>query len=65
VPKTGIPTLAKKALRRLKVKTEPSGAERAYTEGGSTQVPTGYFIAVRGRNLRRIGAAAVALERPA
>lgn len=55
VPAATLPNLGKEALSRLKVKTEPTKAERAYKEGRSTQVPTGRMIAVKGRVSRKIG----------
>lgn len=48
------PSIAEKALKRLKVKTRPSRVQEAYASGKSTQVPTGRVIAVEGRISRKI-----------
>ena len=42
-------------LKRLKVQTAESQAEKNYNQGTSTQVPTGRVIAVKGRITRKIG----------
>ena len=55
VPEKSLPSLAAEALRRLKVEVRPSREARAYNEGGSTQVPTGRVLAVKGRISRKIG----------
>ena len=55
VPEKSLPSLATEALRRLKVEVRPSREARAYNEGGSTQVPTGRVLAVKGRISRKIG----------
>ena len=55
VPAKPLPALAREALARLNVETAPSNFERAYSEGRTTQVPTGRMIAVRGRISRKIG----------
>lgn len=55
IPAEPLPDLAKKALKRLGVKTSLTRAEVAYRQGRSTQVPTGRQIAVNRRITRRIG----------
>lgn len=55
VPEKSLPSLAAEALRRLKVEVQSSREARAYNEGGSTQVPTGRVLAVKGRISRKIG----------
>ena len=55
VPEKPLPELAKELLKKLRVKTVPSSAEKAYNSGISTQVPTGRVIGVKGRIVRRIG----------
>ena len=55
VPARPLPALAREALARLNVETAPSNFERAYSEGGTTQVPTGRMIAVKARISRKIG----------
>ena len=55
VPAKPLPALAREALARLNVETAPSDFERAYSEGRTTQVPTGRTIAVRSRISRKIG----------
>lgn len=55
LPLEPLPTLAKKALNRLGIETVPTTAEKAYTEGKSTQVPTGRMIGVKNRISRKIG----------
>lgn len=55
LPIEPLPDLARKALARLGVKIVQTKAEKDYTEGHSTQVPTGRMIGVRGRVYRNIG----------
>lgn len=55
VPKKNLPALATEALQRLNVEVAPSSYARAYESGGTTQVPTGRAIAVKGRVSRKIG----------
>lgn len=55
VPEKSLPSLAAEALTRLKVEVRPSQEARAYNAGGSTQVPTGRVLAVKGRISRKIG----------
>jgi hypothetical protein len=55
IPQKNLPHLAKEALERLGLKTDPSSMERDYNAGRSTQVPTGRMIRVRGRISRKIG----------
>ena len=55
VPAKPLPALAREALARLNVETAPSEFEGAYSEGRTTQVPTGRVIGVRGRISRKIG----------
>ncbi|RPD39445.1 DUF6088 family protein [Chitinophaga barathri] len=54
LPVESLPDLAKKALSRLGVKVVQTKAEKDYTEGRSTQVPTGRMIGIRGRVYRKI-----------
>ena len=46
--------LADEALRRLGIETAPTRFERAYSEGKTTQVPSGRRVAVTKRVRRRI-----------
>jgi hypothetical protein len=55
IPEKSLPSLAAEALTRLKVEVRPSREARAYNAGGSTQVPTGRVLAVKGRISRKIG----------
>ena len=55
IPEKSLPSLAAEALTRLKVEVQPSQEARAYNAGGSTQVPTGRVLAVKGRISRKIG----------
>ena len=55
IPEKSLPSLAAEALTRLKVEVRPSQEARAYNAGGSTQVPTGRVLAVKGRISRKIG----------
>ncbi len=61
IPRATLPKIGKECLRRLKVQTAPSRAERDYNQGISTQVPTGRVIAVKGRIIRKIGYSGVIL----
>jgi hypothetical protein len=45
---------ARQALNKLGVKWEPTGAERAYNEGRSTQVPVNPAVRVKGRFSRKL-----------
>lgn len=47
-------TIAKQALKKLKIKIFPSQAEQDYNSGKSTQIPTGLRIAVNKRVARTI-----------
>lgn len=55
VPAEPLPSLAKQALNRLGVRTNPTRAEVEYQEGRSTQIPTGRLIGVEKRISRKIG----------
>ena len=55
IPAKPLPLLAAEALRRLNVESAPASFTRAYSEGATTQVPTGRMIAVKGRISRKIG----------
>lgn len=50
-----LPELGREALKKLKVETVVSQAEKDYNSGKSTQVPTGRLIGVKGRISRKIG----------
>jgi len=56
---------ARQALTKLGVAWEPSGAERAYNEGRSTQVPVNPVVRVKGRFSRQLrnGNTELVLER--
>lgn len=54
-PVKGLRALADEALRRLGVETRPTSLEAAYTEGRTTQVPSGRRVAVSKRVRRKIG----------
>jgi hypothetical protein len=54
VPPKGLETLTE-ALHRLGVETAPTRLQQAYSDGRTTQVPTGRVVAVRGRIRRKIG----------
>lgn len=54
VLETDFITIAKQALKKLKIKTFPSQAEIDYNSGKSTQIPTGLRIAVNKRVARTI-----------
>jgi hypothetical protein len=54
VPVKGLTSL-KEALNRVGVETLPTRLEQAYSDGRTTQVPTGRVVAVRRRVRRRIG----------
>ena len=55
IPQAPLPTLAREALAKLKVKTGLSVYDKEYNSGKSTQVPTGRVIAVQSRITRKIG----------
>lgn len=55
VPAEPLPSLAKQALNRLGIRTNPTRAEVEYQEGRSTQIPTGRLIGVGTRVSRKIG----------
>ena len=55
VPVEPLPALARNALNRLGVAALPSQAEIDYSQGRSTQVPTGRLIGVNKRISRKIG----------
>lgn len=46
---------SREALTKLGVEWEPTEAERAYSEGRSTQVPVNAVVRVKGRFARRLG----------
>jgi hypothetical protein len=54
VPPKGLQTLTE-ALHRLGIETAPTRLQQAYSDGRTTQVPTGRVVAVRGRVRRKIG----------
>jgi hypothetical protein len=54
VPPKGLATLTE-ALERLGIETVPTRLQQAYSDGRTTQVPTGRVVAVRGRVRRKIG----------
>jgi hypothetical protein len=54
-PVKGLRDLADEALRRLGVKTSPTRLEQAYSQGKTTQVPSGRRVMVNKRVRRRIG----------
>jgi hypothetical protein len=51
---SGFAGAARQALNKLGVKWEPTGAERAYNEGRSTQVPVNPAVRVKGRFSRKL-----------
>lgn len=55
VPVKGISSLMSEALGRLGVQTGPTQLERAYSEGRTTQVPSGRVIGVNRRVRRTMG----------
>jgi hypothetical protein len=61
----GLRDLADEALRRLGIRTSPTRLEKAYSEGHTTQVPSGRRVAVNRRVRRKIGynGAAMSFER--
>lgn len=55
IPVKPLPDLAKEALiNKLKVKVVTSADAISYNQGGTTQVPTGRVIAVKGRVSRKM-----------
>ncbi len=55
IPVKPLPELAREALtEKLKVQVVSASQSSAYNEGGSTQVPTGRVIAVKGRVSRKM-----------
>jgi hypothetical protein len=54
VPPKGLETLTE-ALHRLGIETSPTRLQQAYSDGRTTQVPTGRVVAVRQRVRRKIG----------
>ena len=54
-PVKGLRALAEEALRRLGIRTAPTRLEQQYTEGKTTQVPSGRRVAVDRRVRRKIG----------
>ena len=54
-PVKGLRALTEEALRRLGVGTAPTRLEQAYSEGKTTQVPSGRRVAVDRRVRRKIG----------
>lgn len=45
---------ARQALNKLGVKWEPTGVERAYNEGRSTQIPANPAVRIKGRFSRKL-----------
>lgn len=64
-PVKGLRALTEEALRRLGIGTAPTRLEQAYSEGKTTQVPSGRRVAVDRRVRRKIGynGAIVSFER--
>ena len=64
-PVKGLRPLTEEALRRLGIGTAPTRLEQAYSEGRTTQVPSGRRVAVDRRVRRKIGynGAIVSFER--
>lgn len=54
-PVKGLRALAEEALRRLGIGTAPTRLEQVYSEGKTTQVPSGRRLAVDRRVRRKIG----------
>jgi len=54
-PVKGLRSLTEEALRRLGIGTAPTRLEQAYSEGKTTQVPSGRRVAVDRRVRRKIG----------
>ncbi len=54
IPEKDISSLAIEALKKLKVKVLPSQYDIMYETKGSTQIPTGRVITVKGRVSRKI-----------
>ena len=54
MPLKGLETLAE-ALHRVGIETAPTRLQQAYSDGRTTQVPTGRVVAVRKRVRRKIG----------
>lgn len=59
---SGKPTLEKPlrnlaiaALKKIGIEAAPSSFDKAYSEGKSTQIPTGRVIGIKGRINRKIG----------
>lgn len=55
IPRRGIDTITREALKRLGVTTAPSSCEKRYNNGQTTQVPTGRVVGVKERISRKIG----------
>ena len=55
IPCKGLYRLTEEAFRRLGIRTDLTDMQRAYSEGRSTQVPTGRTIGVDRRVRREIG----------
>lgn len=55
VPTKALRELATEALSKLQVEVVPSSYDQAYSQGRTTQVPTGRVIGVKGRISRKIG----------
>lgn len=62
IPRVGIRRLGEEALRKLNVGVSASTAEVAYSEGQTTQVPSGRVISVDKRVRRKIGYNGMYLE---
>ena len=62
IPEKTLQDLAVEALKKLKVSTSLTVAEKKYNAGLSTQVPTGRLIAVNKRFSRKIGYEGISLS---
>lgn len=55
VPRRGLRELATEALKKLQIEVVASSYDQAYSQGRTTQVPTGRVVGVKGRVSRKIG----------
>jgi hypothetical protein len=55
VPRRGLRELATEALKNLEIEVVASSYDQAYTQGRTTQVPTGRVVGVKERVSRKIG----------
>ena len=62
VPIAPLPVLAREALERLGVASQPSRLDQDYQTGKTTQVPTGRLLAVKGRISRKIAYGGVTIN---